>query len=142
MPQVVLRNGSVFYETIVTETMARLKQLHSEEPDNFKALVEHCKHRPNDYPKRQNPQEDSSSLLSEFPDCLWRHKLLDGDRKVSQAVRNILLSSVEDRGGELRLRNPIYRKLLSIEGGDSDAGLCCRLAFIVAVVLVGIGKIF
>lgn len=137
--QVVLRNGSVFYETIVTETMAKLKQLHSEEPANFKALVEHCKHHPNDYPLRQEPKESNPRHLSEFPDCLYRNNLLDHERKVSQAVRNILLSAVEERRGELQLRNPIYRKLLSMEDCSSDAWQWRQLTLIVATVLVFFG---
>ncbi len=129
----VLRDGSKLSEHTVAETMAALKRLHSKEYGHFITLVEHCKRHSNDYPL-SDPYRRRGEVS--FPDCLWRHCLLDGDRKVSQAVRTILLNSVEDRGGSLRLTNPVIRKI--DDGDDARASACAIVAF-VAILLVGLG---
>lgn len=85
-----LRNGSEEAEPLVRSVRMAMFRLFDEKPIAFHELVELAKdenHRP----------------FGKTPDCLLGFDLIDGDGKMHSSTRNIVLSSIDGDGLELRI---------------------------------------
>jgi hypothetical protein len=132
MSNVVLRDGSVVRETTVTEVMGKLQNLYDKDFGAFHDLFQLCKD-PNYDPRRvyAGPRRGIQILIEKG--------LIGQDERVSRVVRNVLLSSVEDSGGAVRLTNPVIRKADDCLDDESTRCLAVYLAVLLGLFLLAAG---
>ena len=108
---VTLKDGSQVFQGTFTAVTLSLKDAHKENPVALFDLVEKCKDA--GHQLGSPPFGDSKSILT-------KRGLIDKNGEVHDAVKKIVLNSVEGSGIFLKLVNPLKPEQVSVIKSEED----------------------